>query len=170
MLIGGALCNDARLQVEEGSGGKKFHALGDPTEGALVVAAAKFGLMKADLDEQKPRIDEFPFDSDRKRMSTLHSLNHSEQSITRELLKVAAPKAAYISFTKGAVDGLLEVSTHVWENGARHPLTPEYRERIDASNRSLAAKGMRVLGVAFKTFEKPQSGEALETDLSLIHI
>ncbi len=168
LLIGGALCNDARLQVEEGSGGKKFQAIGDPTEGALVVAAAKFGLMKADLDAHKPRVGEVPFDSDRKRMTTLHSIEKSQQSAIRELLDVVAPQAAYISFTKGAVDGLLEISTHVWENGTRHPLTAEYRARIEAANRSLAESGMRVLGVAFKTYDQIESAPALESGLTII--
>lgn len=168
LLIGGALCNDARLQVEEGSGGKKFYAIGDPTEGALVVAAAKFGLMKPDLDDHKPRVGELPFDSDRKRMTTLHSLARSEQSAIRMLLNVVAPQAAYISFTKGAVDGLLDVATHVWENGVRHPLTAEYRQRIDSANRSLAGNGMRVLGVAFKTYDQPESGVALENGITIV--
>ncbi len=168
LLIGGSLCNDARLQLAEGSGGKKFHAIGDPTEGALIVVAAKFGLMKADLEQRKPRVAELPFDSDRKRMTTLHSLLKSEQSAIRELLQKVAPSAAYISFTKGAVDGLLDISTHVWENGARHPLTVEYRQRIEAANRSLAENGMRVLGVAFKTHDQPESGAALETGLTIV--
>ncbi len=168
MLIGGALCNDARLQVDEGSGGKKFHAIGDPAEGALVVAAAKFGLMKADLDTHNPRVGEVPFDSDRKRMTTLHSIEKSKQSAIRELLDVVAPKAAYISFTKGAVDGLLDISTHVWENGARYPMTADYRARIEAANRSLAENGMRVLGVAFKTHDQPESGTMLESGLTIV--
>ncbi|GAB4496941.1 MAG: cation-translocating P-type ATPase [Anaerolineales bacterium] len=168
LLIGGALCNDARLQAEQTSGGAKLISIGDPTEGALIVAAAKFGLMKSQLDENKPRVAEIPFDSERKRMTTLHSLARSEQSAIRELLNVVAPNAAYISFTKGAIDGLLEISTHVWENGARHPLTADYRTRIEASNRSLAENGMRVLGVAFKTYDHPESGAALEESLTLV--
>lgn len=168
LLIGGALCNDARLQADDASNGRRFRAMGDPTEGALVVAAAKFGLMKADLDAHKPRVGEVPFDSDRKRMTTLHSLERSEQSAIRELLDVVAPKAAYISFTKGSVDGLLDVSTHVWEGGMRNPVSAEYRKRIEEANRSLAENGMRVLGVAFNTFDQVQTGEALETGLTFI--
>ncbi len=168
LLIGGALCNDASLRVDDGSDGKQFHAIGDPTEGALVVAAAKFGLMKTDLDEHKPRVDEMPFDSERKRMTTLHSLVKSRQSAIRELLDVVAPDAAYISFTKGAVDGLLDVSTHVWENGVRYPLTTAYRQRIEEANRSLAENGMRVLGVAFKTYAASEETRALETGLTII--
>lgn len=168
LLIGGALCNDARLQAEQTSGGAKFISIGDPTEGALLVAAAKFGLMKNELEAHKPRVAEIPFDSERKRMTTLHTLANSQQSAIRELLNVVAPNAAYISFTKGAIDGLLEISSHVWENGARHPLTPEYRARIEAANRSLAQNGMRVLGVAFKTYDHPESGVALEQSLTFV--
>jgi Ca2+-transporting ATPase len=168
LLIGGALCNDARLQVDDLSDGRHFHAIGDPTEGALVVAAAKFGLMKAELDEHKPRVAEFPFDSDRKRMSTLHSLEHSQQSSIRELLKVVAPNAAYISFTKGSVDGLLDISSYVWEDGAQNPMSAQYRKRIEDANRSLAENGMRVLGVAFKTFDQPAAGQALEEGLTFV--
>ncbi|GIK76045.1 MAG: ATPase [Chloroflexota bacterium] len=168
LLIGGALCNDARLQMVDGSGGKKLYAIGDPTEGALVVAAAKFGIMKADLERHMPRVGELPFDSERKRMTTLHNLEHSEHSAIQELLKAVAPRATHISFTKGSVDGLLDVSTHVWENGARHPLTTEYRTRIEAANRSLAENGMRVLGVAFKTYEQLGSATALETGLTIV--
>ncbi len=169
LLVGGALCNDARLAADDEMGlGQRYHAIGDPTEGALVVAAAKFGLMKANLDAHKPRIAEYPFDSERKRMTTLHSLERSRQSSIRELLNVVAPHAAYISFTKGSVDGLLEISTHVWDRGALHPLSDAYRRRIEGANRRLAENGMRVLGVAFKTWNTIQTGAALEEGLTFI--
>lgn len=169
LLIGGALCNDARLQVDEETAERqRFHAIGDPTEGALVIAAARFGLMKAELDDHKPRVAELPFDSERKRMTTLHSLENSQQSAIRELLDVAAPYAQYISFTKGSVDGLLDISTHVWENGQRYPLSSEYRRRIEESNRLLAENGMRVLGVGFKTLAVPETGPVLEQGLTFI--
>lgn len=150
LLIGSALCNDARLQVEETPAGKRHLALGDPTEGALVIAAARFGLLKQELEAHKPCLAEAPFDSERKRMTTLHSLAQNEQLALRELMRVAAPSAPYLAFTKGAVDGLLKLTSQVWENGQAHPLTPQYRLRIEAANRSLAEKGMRVLGLAFR--------------------
>jgi len=169
LLIGGALCNDARLTVDdEGGVGRRFHAIGDPTEGALVVAAAKFGLVKDQLDAHKPRIAELPFDSDRKRMTTLHSLERSRQSSIRELLSVVAPQAAYLSFTKGSVDGLLDISTHVWDGGAQHPLSGDYRRRIEDANRALAENGMRVLGVAFKALDEMETGPSLEEGLTFI--
>ncbi len=169
LLIGGALCNDARLQVETNSpNNQRLLALGDPTEGALVVAAARFGLMKDTLDTHKPRVAELPFDSDRKRMTTVHSLAHSQQSSIRDLLSVVAPQATHMAFTKGAVDGLLEIATHVWENGVRQPITPAYRQRIERANQSLAENGMRVLGVAFQTFENLPALDELEQGLTFI--
>jgi ATPase, P-type (transporting), HAD superfamily, subfamily IC len=72
LLAGGALCNDAALSQEIGQG--KYRALGDPTEGALVVAAAQFGLWKEELERLLPRVAELPFDSERKRMTTMHDL------------------------------------------------------------------------------------------------
>jgi len=169
LLIGGALCNDARLNLDDTANGiKKIHAIGDPTEGALVIAAAKFGLMKDELDSHKPRVSELPFDSDRKRMTTIHSLADSRQSAIHELITVVAPNAKYISFTKGSVDGLLDVSTHVWENGSRNLLDAEIRRRIESANRSLAENGMRVLGVAFKTLESPSDTPAVESGLTFV--
>ncbi|MBN1373215.1 MAG: cation-translocating P-type ATPase [Anaerolineaceae bacterium] len=169
LLVGGALCNDAHLAADDEMGlGQRFHAIGDPTEGALVVAAAKYGLMKANLDAHKPRIAEYPFDSDRKRMTTLHSLERSRQSSIRELLNVVAPQAVYISFTKGSVDGLLDISTHVWDGGTQRPLSDAYRRRIEGANQRLAENGMRVLGVAFKTWDAVQTGAALEEGLTFI--
>jgi Ca2+-transporting ATPase len=168
LLIGGALCNDARLSTGNNPNDTQFHTIGDPTEGALVVAAARFGLRKEELDLHKPRVGELPFDSERKRMTTIHSLAHSQQSAIRELIEAVAPNAAYISFTKGSVDGLLEISSHVWENGQRNPISSEYRKRIEAANRSLAENGMRVLGVAFKTPDGPDPTPDNEQNLTFI--
>jgi len=169
LLIGGALCNDAKLMVDENGGnGQKFHAIGDPTEGALVVAAAKFGLFKETLEAHKPRLAELPFDSERKRMTTVHSLQQSEQSAIQELIATVAPGAPYIAFTKGSVDGLLEISSHVWTNGARSPMSDVFRQRIEAANQSLAENGMRVLGVAFKTPAVAKATPDLEEELTFI--
>lgn len=168
LMIGGALCNDAKLTIDDNGGsGKKYHAIGDPTEGALVVAAAKFGLFKETLEVHKPRVAELPFDSDRKRMTTVHTLAHSEQSTIRELIAIVAPNAPYIAFTKGSVDGLLDISSHVWMDGVRSPMSASFRQRIEAANQSLAENGMRVLGVAFKTPATTASAE-METDLTFI--
>jgi Ca2+-transporting ATPase len=154
LLSGGALANDAELQLDSSNGSQRYHAIGDPTEGALVIAAARFGLLKATLDQALPRIGELPFDSERKRMTTLH---RPEQAAA---LPLPLAPGEYVAFTKGSVDGLLEISTHVWDEGRSLPLDATYRQRIEAANRSLAENGMRVLGVAYRT----QRDQALVED------
>ncbi len=153
LVAGGALCNDAVLEgVNRLEGG--FQAVGDPTEGALVVAAAKAGLLKPELEAALPRVAELPFDSDRKRMTTIHKVN---QDLLPDPLKDAWVKhplgdgaLAYIAITKGSVDGLLGVSDRVWNDGKAEVLTPEWLERVQMANNRLAENGMRVLGVAFR--------------------
>jgi Ca2+-transporting ATPase len=82
LAIGGALCNDARL-VEENA--DLYHTLGDPTEGALIAAAAQMGYWKSALEEALPRTAELPFDSNRKRMTTLHYIQGGLQSLTQSV-------------------------------------------------------------------------------------
>ena len=168
MLAGGALCNDAALQVDPESGARS--ALGDPTEGALVVAAARFGLRKDELDAAFPRQAEVPFDSERKRMTTVHrgpaadSTNGTVGQVARAL--PMGPNGA-IAFTKGAVDGLLEVSDRVWTENGIEPLDDGWRERIRRSNDELASRGMRVLGVALRPLEAAE-GDGAEQQLVFI--
>jgi Ca2+-transporting ATPase len=155
--IGGALCNDARL-IDEGD--DRFHTLGDPTEGALVVSAAKMGYWKSSLDLSFPRSTELPFDSERKRMTTVHHLQEYDSSI---LAGLDVSEYRYIAFTKGSVDGLLGLSNQVWVNGKAEMLDAGWRSRIEAANERLAKKGMRVLGVAFRLMN--QIPEVIQTDL-----
>jgi Ca2+-transporting ATPase len=145
LLMGGALCNDAILQRVPGDKGT-LRAVGDPTEGALVVAAARFGLHKERLDAAFPRVGEIPFDSDRKRMSTIHKI----QDIAMGMGGLDLAPGETLVFTKGAVDSLLGVCSAVWEAGVPKPLDAEFRERINRANIDLAQGGMRVLGVAFR--------------------
>jgi P-type Ca2+ transporter type 2C len=98
-MIGGALCNDAK-QIDEGD--DRFHTMGDPTEGAFVVAAAKMGYWKSTLDSSFPRTAELPFDSERKRMTTVHHLAHYDPTV---LSGLDIGDKRYIAFTKGSVDG-----------------------------------------------------------------
>ncbi|MBI4482964.1 MAG: cation-translocating P-type ATPase [Acidobacteria bacterium] len=154
LLTGGALCNDALLEPNDHEPGT-FHTVGDPTEGALVVAAARLGLRKAELEKAFPRVAEVPFNSERRRMTTVHKIPTAATQIPavletvwrRGLLGGSSP---YVAFAKGAVDSLLEVSGHVWIDDHAERLTGEWRERIFAVNDRLAWNGMRVLGVAFR--------------------
>ena len=166
-LAGGALCNDALLQTDAREG--CFHTLGDPTEGALLVAAGQAGLMKDDLDAWLPRIAELPFDSDRKRMTTLHAFGEnaaSEESVPLPgaLQALRRQGASYLAVTKGAVDGLLDLSARVWVEDRAEPLTEQWRERIRAGNEGLAKNGMRVLGVAIRALDADPraAGPAIE--------
>ncbi len=152
LLAGGALCNDAALERDDAG---RMRVIGDPTEGALVAAAARFGLIKADLEAAMPRVAEVPFSSERKRMSTVHRLG--EPAATKsgrcleEALTSVRPGASHVAFTKGAVDVMLSRSQAVWVDGRVEPMDSARRARIVGSNDRLAGDGMRVLGVAFRT-------------------
>jgi P-type Ca2+ transporter type 2C len=172
LLLGGAaLCNDALL--DEGDEENGLHALGDPTEGALVVAAAREGLTKADLEAALPRVGEVPFDSGRKRMTTVHEvLSDLGSGIPETLASVlndGAESAPYVAFTKGGVDSLLEISNEVWTDGQTEPLNGGWGERISAANERLAENGIRVLGVGFRRLRLfDGSADELERDLTFL--
>jgi len=157
LAIGGTLCNDAQL-INTGDGG--FHTLGDPTEGSLVAAAAKMGFWKSTLDSSFPRAAELPFDSERKRMTTVHHLEQYDPTI---LAGLEIGDHRYIAFTKGSVDGLLGLSNQVWVNGQLQKMDDSFKVRVEAANERLAKKGMRVLGVAFRMMD--QIPEVIQTDL-----
>ena len=149
-LAGSALCNDALLKPDAQEG--CFHTLGDPTEGALLVAAGQAGLMKGELDTWLPRVAELPFDSDRKRMTTVHALQEGT-ALPDVLQSIYYQGRSHIAVTKGAVDGLLDIATQVWVDDHGEPLSAAWRERIETANEQLAGNGMRVLGVAFRLLD-----------------
>jgi Ca2+-transporting ATPase len=174
LLAASALANDALLQADEQKPGD-FETIGDPTEGALVVAAARRGLWKNELDRAFPRIAEAPFTSERKLMSTVHRvpLNEPGSTVVNPYLRrlLEAEGTPYIAITKGAPDQMLEISNRVWVNDAFHPMDDQWRERIREANARLAKDGLRVLGVAVRPLsEAPQPGktEGIERDLALV--
>ncbi len=178
ILAGGALCNDAMVVSGVQGGNNQPALIGDPTEGALVVAAARLGLSKTTLEQALPRVAELPFDSTRKRMTTVHRVEHAvmaEQpgayaSLLEEQTWLVG-EAPYIAFTKGAVDGLLEVTSALWRDGHSEVLTGQTREQIVQTNDQLARSGMRVLGVAFRPIDAPVDTTVpteLERDLIFI--
>ena len=172
LLAGGALANDATLQADDGDEAG-YHAIGDPTEGALVVAAARLGLWKAELDRLFPRVGEVPFTSERKRMTTVHGVPDEvevEDEAVERLL-ASLPDSRHVVFTKGAVDTLVEISDRVWNQGQIEPLDAHWRERIERANNELADQGMRVLGVAMRvpeTLPDETDDETLETNAIFI--
>ncbi len=184
LLAAGALCNDATLQWDEAAG--EHRSLGDPTEVSLIEAAARADLRKDDLEAALPRVAELPFDSVRKRMTTVHRLAVSPSALpagVRALVESsvfvgglpsvsnAAGDGLRIAFVKGAVDGLIAVSTHAWDGGSVAPLDETRRRRIADANDAMAADGIRVLGVALRVVDVGQlsaSADVLERDLVFV--
>jgi P-type Ca2+ transporter type 2C len=157
-LIAGALCNDGAEDI--GDDGRRVW-LGDPTETALLQAADDAGLDVATLRDRIPRIDEQPFDSTRKRMSTIHDRLDGRIEELSEL-----PQDARLSFVKGAIDGLLDRTTAVWDHGTAVAFDDHWHERVSAGNDALAAAGMRVLGVAFRSLASDEDDP--ESELVLL--
>ncbi|NOY97797.1 MAG: HAD-IC family P-type ATPase, partial [Chloroflexi bacterium] len=165
MLKAATLCNDAVLDENPADG--SLRVLGDPTEGALVVAAAQMGLWKSDLDRRWPRVSEIPFTSERKRMTTVHRMALADRSQTEAPWK----DAPLVAFSKGAVTELLAICARIWVGDAALPATDELRGRIQAADDHLAQNGQRVLGVAFRPLseqEAPLDETRLEQDLTFI--
>jgi len=163
LLIAGALCNDALLQ-DEPEGGRRV--VGDPTEGALVLAADEIGHTKAELEERWPRLAEVPFTSERKRMTTIH---HSPPE--DEYDRAPWGELPYVAFCKGAADGLLEICSHYWTGQSMLLLDEAARERILAANARSAQAGQRVLGVAFRGLsELPDTTEETAVEAGMCFI
>jgi Ca2+-transporting ATPase len=165
LVIASALCNDAILDLADVDG-DRYRVIGDPTEGALVLAAAQLGFTRPELDQRLPRVAEIPFTSERKRMTTVHRVNPVAQETD-----VPCQDVPFVVFYKGAVDGLLELTTQVWAGDEAVAMTDELRGRIEAANAELADTGQRVLGVAFRRLsaQPEETDEAeLEQDLTFI--
>ncbi len=129
VLRAGALCSDARLLPP--SGGKGWRILGDTTEGAILVAAAKAGIDLAAETERAERIGDFPFDPDRKRMTTVHRAGDR-----------------YEAYTKGSPEGVLDRCARALWDGREVQLDARIRQSIVEADNALAAQGLRVLAVA----------------------
>ena len=168
LLQGALVCNDARLDDNGQESGKEaWRIIGDPTEGALVVASAKAGYRGEDLHKTLPRVQEIPFDSERKRMSTLHSTAQWDARA-----RIGLPDSAgVIAFVKGAPDVVLDLCARYAASGQAVELTDEMRRTILEQNRSMAASALRVLAVAYRPLpEVPGqvTPEAVERELVFI--
>ena len=127
-----ALCNDTHL-VQTNS---KWEIKGDPTEGGLLVVTVKSGLSLDKLSTESPRIDEIPFSSERKRMTTIHNNPDGK-----------------IAYSKGAPEIVLEDSSHILENGQRRPITETDKAQVLDTARRMAEDALRVLGMAYKPLD-----------------
>ena len=149
MLTCAILCSDAK--VRDAGDADQLEMIGDPTEGAIVAAGLKAGIDQAKLAQWAPRTAELPFESERKRMTTIHRLPES-----------------YLVCTKGAFDEVLRVCTRVYLGGVAAPLTDDIRDDFRRANAEMAGKALRVLGVAQRELEDIPSQisvEAVESDL-----
>ncbi len=165
VLTAGVLANDAQLQQHPQ---ESLTFIGDPTEGALLVAAARSGLDPTALVQALPRVAELPFDSGRKRMTTVHRLGQPSAGSVELAGLLPTQSDGHIAFVKGSVDGLLEIASHVWDGVARRPLDESWRQRIDDANHRLAGNGQRVLGFGWRSVSTPAADPSLESDLTFI--
>lgn len=160
LLLGCVLCNDAVLQCQaqtktEGKGGN-WQILGDPTEGALLCLAGKCDFQKEKYTDLMPRVGEFPFSSERKRMSVIVQM-------------AAEDKAVYQMFTKGSPELILERCTGYQVGEETIPLTASLRNQILAQNNQMAGQGLRVLGFSYKPLEEiPPEGSDDTTEHDLV--
>ena len=152
LLRGATLCTNARYD------GKSI--IGDTTEGALIVAAAKAGLVKRELEKEYPRIHEVPFTSERKMMSTVHKTSDGK----------------LVAFVKGAPEVILGHCSHILTGGKLAKLTSKRRDAIAKANEDLANQALRLLGIAYKeldtvkaeSFAGKGSNDKIESNLVFI--
>ena len=149
LLRGAALVCDARLVRDDTHGG--WQIKGDPTEGAIIVAAAKAGMQKDDLDVQFPRVGEIPFTSEAKRMTTLHSVGD-----------------ARVAYAKGAPETILDSCSQLLKSQGEVALGNADREAILEAVRQMASQALRVLGVASKADATLGDAERDMTFLGLV--
>ncbi len=143
LLQSGLLCSDAILEEKEG----KWFVKGDPTEGALVVAAVKAGYHETEMRLENPRIEEIPFSSERKRMTTIHQMTDGKR----------------MAFMKGAPEVVLQKCSHILDDGGVRELKETERDRILKVNEEMAQAALRVLGLAYR--DCPNAIECIEEHL-----
>src|SRR5699024_3121975 len=134
LLSMGILANDARLEKTD----DLYRIIGDPTEGALVTLAGKANIRSKDINNSFPRLEEIPFDSDRKMMTTLH-----ENFIPEKI----------VSFTKGAPDIIISKCNFIKEGDNVLPFADELRKRVLEINSKFAKEALRVLAFAYKEYD-----------------
>lgn len=132
------LCNDADLTRED----NQYKIIGDPTEGAMLTFSEKWGIVQEDLEEKHPRIEEIPFDSDRKMMTTFHNIEEN-----------------YKSMTKGAPDIIISNSSKILLNGEIVDFTEDLKKKAMDENKNLAKQALRVMAYAFREFDSIKNEE-----------
>jgi P-type Ca2+ transporter type 2C len=149
-FLAGTLCNDAILQEKEG----RWSIQGDPTEGALVVAAEKAGLSQDETRQENPRVEEIPFSSERKRMTTIHQMENGKR----------------VAFMKGAPEVVLERCSSISEDSRVRQLGEIEQAQILKVSEEMAQEALRVLGVAYRELQDgiTYTEEAVEKDMTFL--
>ncbi len=148
LLSIGSVCSDTSLISED----ETWKIKGDPTEGALVVVAAKAGLWQQDLNGQSSRLGEIPFSSERKRMTTMHNTPEGK-----------------VAYSKGAPEIILDSCSYILKDGKEKPLTEKDKAEVLGSATQMASEALRVLGMAYKQLsEIPAHKEDSETGMVFV--
>ena len=145
-----SLCNDANLTRE----GEEYKITGDPTEGAMLTFSEKWNINQENLNEKHPRIEEIPFDSTRKMMTTFHEMD-----------------GKYYAFTKGAPDVIMSHSSQILENGEMVDFDDAKRKIYSDKNNDLASQALRVMAYAFRpldTLDQDLTTENIEKDMIFV--
>ncbi len=147
-----SLCNGAKVDPPSAEN-KNWSVIGDPTDGALYVAALKWGQVIDELDEEKPTVHILPFSYERKRMSTIHEVDHN-----------------VLIYTKGAPRILLDLCNRIYINGKSEEMTKENFDSVEARIHEFANEGLRVIAMAYKEIPKTQYSKDDDPEKDLIFV
>ncbi len=147
LFVVGALCNDTRLVQENGA----WDVKGDPTEGALIVLAAKAGISQEKLNQEMPRVHEIPFSSESKRMTTVHQTKDGKTAMA-----------------KGAAEVILDACSYIYLDGKEKKLTAEERKTVLSVAQNMADDALRVLGLAYKNVPDKASNTEIQNDMVFV--
>ncbi len=170
LFVACTLCNDSVLQQKHG----EWTILGDPTEGALIALAAKGGIEQDQWKSKLPRIREFPFSSERKRMSVICQVEFVDTGISPiaaidPVISHLLKSESYLMFTKGSPELTLARCTHIYISSHAVPLSDLQRRKIIAANEQMASQGLRVLGFAYKPLQEiPHEGSEEISEQNLV--
>ncbi len=145
MLDAGTMASNAEIHPPD-QDHKGWYPIGDPTEAAIVTLSMKAGTRSPREDEENPEIKEFPFDSERKRMSSIRRFGEGYQLAM-----------------KGAASSILSISSHIYRNGEAVPITDEDKKEIEGLSEEYSARALRVLAIAFRPLEEDGSDYTMET-------
>ena len=168
LLTGALLCNDAKLEESgEEKGEKTWRMVGDPTEGSMTVAAAKGGLWKGYTERILPRVMEIPFDSERKRMVTIHQFQSDNAGGTHSGFNYSP----VIVFVKGAPDVVLDLCGSAIQDGKTIELGDALKKETLSINSDMARQALRVLAIAYRPMESlPDMCDAADIEQNLVFV